>query len=97
MNLRHINTTNNSTIIKKELDELNLNFSILKEKIEQIKYKKTLKIDAEYNKALIHLNTKHNNELHEIQSKCNHKWVKDGRDSHKTYYTCSICGISSSD
>ena len=97
MNLRNINNNSNAKIIKKELEDLNLNYSILKEEIEQIKYEKNIKIDAEYKEALTHLNTKHNNELHEIQRKCNHKWVEDGRDSHKTYYACSICGISSSD
>ena len=30
--------------------------------------------------------------LEKIQNKCDHNFIPDGHDSHKTYYKCIICG-----
>jgi len=97
MNLRNINDNGRAKLIQKKIEELNSEYSFLKEELDEIKYKRITNINDEYNKALDRISAIHIKDLREIQSKCNHKWVEDGRDSHKTYYACSICGIDSSD
>jgi len=89
MNLRNINDSN---IIKTELETLKYNKNLIKDELKLNLQSAINKAQNDYDKLIIEVNRKYDKDKYEIQSRCHHKMIEDGRDSHKTYYTCKICG-----